>query len=101
MTSRSPAAWAASTFCLTPPIGRTRPCSVTSPVMPTVWRTGRPVSSDVSAVVIGVPAHVGERDARGLLHHVAELAGEHQVLLALHARRLDEEDVAADAGHRQ
>ena len=51
----SPARWAASTFCLTPPIGSTRPCSVTSPVMPTSCRTGRPVSSDTSAV--------GHRDA--------------------------------------
>ena len=36
ITSVRPAACAASTFCLTPPIGSTRPCSVTSPVMPTV-----------------------------------------------------------------
>ena len=51
-----PAAWAASTFCLSPPIGSTRPCSVTSPVMPTVCFTGRPDSSDASAVVIVMPA---------------------------------------------
>ena len=42
ITSVSPAACAASTFCLRPPIGSTRPCSVTSPVMPTVCFTGRP-----------------------------------------------------------
>src|SRR5262245_32735232 len=35
-TSVRPAACAARTFCLTPPIGRTRPWSVTSPVMPIV-----------------------------------------------------------------
>ena len=52
----SPARWAASTFCFTPPIGRTRPCSVTSPVMPTSERTARPVSSDTSAVAIVTPA---------------------------------------------
>ena len=51
-----PAACAASTFCLSPPIGSTRPCNVTSPVIPTVWRTGRPVSSEASAVVIVIPA---------------------------------------------
>ena len=44
ITSVSPARWAASSFCFTPPIGSTRPVSVTSPVMPTSDRTGRPVS---------------------------------------------------------
>ena len=56
ITSVSPAAWAASTFCLRPPIGSTRPCSVTSPVIPTVCLTGRPVRSDASAVAIVMPA---------------------------------------------
>ncbi len=51
-----PDRWAASTFCLTPPIGSTLPCSVTSPVMPTVDRTGRPVSRLTSAVVMVTPA---------------------------------------------
>ena len=37
-----PARWAASSFCFTPPIGSTRPFSVTSPVIPTSERTGRP-----------------------------------------------------------
>jgi len=46
ITSVSPAACAASTFCLRPPIGSTRPCSVTSPVMPTVCFTGRSERSD-------------------------------------------------------
>ena len=55
-TSVSPAACAASTFCLRPPIGSTRPWSVTSPVMPTVCFTGRPLRSDASAVAIVMPA---------------------------------------------
>ena len=50
---------------------------------------------------VGVAAHVGERDPRRLLHHVAELAGEHEALLAGHRGRLDEEHVAAGAGHRE
>ena len=40
ITSVSPAACAASTFCFKPPIGSTRPCSVTSPVIPIVLFTG-------------------------------------------------------------
>ena len=56
ITVSSPARWAASTFCLTPPIGSTRPCSVTSPVMPTPARTARPVSKLTNAVVIVMPA---------------------------------------------
>ena len=52
-----PAAWAASTFCLRPPIGSTRPCSVTSPVIPTVCLTGPAAdSSEASAVTIVTPA---------------------------------------------
>ena len=34
-------------------------------------------------------------------HHLAELAGEDEVLLALHRRDLDGDDVAADLGHDQ
>ncbi len=139
MTSVRPARWAASTFCLTPPIGRTLPCRVTSPVMPTVERTGRPVSSETSAVVIvtpadgpslgtapagtcrwnrvpsnavgvdaellGVRAHVRQRDRRRLLHDVAQLTGEGQALTgpgsARHRGGLDEQDVAAHAGDGQ
>ena len=37
-----------------------------------------------------------ERGLRAFLHHVAELAGEDQPAAARHARRLDEQDVAAD-----
>ena len=74
ITSVRPAACAASTFCLRPPIGSTRPCSVTSPVMPTVCLTGRPVSSDASAVTIvdaGARAVLGDRAGR---HVDVELA---------------------------
>ena len=53
------------------------------------------------AELIGVAADVGERDPRRLLHHVAELPGEHEALLARHRGRLDEEHVAAGARHRQ
>src|SRR5437870_2872490 len=56
ITSVRPAAWAASAFCFSPPIGSTRPCNVTSPVMPTLGLTGRPVTNDASAVVIVMPA---------------------------------------------
>ena len=56
ITSVRPAAWAASTFCFSPPIGRTRPWRVTSPVIPTVCFTGRSDKSDASAVVIVIPA---------------------------------------------
>ena len=52
----SPARWAASSFCLAPPIGSTRPFRVTSPVIPTSERTGRPRAIDVSAVTMVTPA---------------------------------------------
>ena len=52
----SPARWAASSFCLTPPIGSTRPLRVTSPVIPTSDRTGRPRAIEVSAVTMVTPA---------------------------------------------
>ena len=56
ITSVSPAACAASTFCFNPPMGSTLPWSVTSPVMPTVLFTGRPDSSDARAVTMVTPA---------------------------------------------
>src|SRR5207302_1552424 len=40
-------------------------------------------------------ARVAERRLAGLLHHVAELTRERDAALALHASRLDEEQVAA------
>ena len=56
MTSRRPTRRAASTFSLMPPTGSTRPDSVISPVIARSPRTGRPVSSDTSAVTIVTPA---------------------------------------------
>ena len=53
------------------------------------------------AEVVRVPAHVGERDLRRLLHHVAELAGQGETGIARHRGRLDEEHVATGAGHGQ
>ena len=41
MSCRNPARYAASTFSFTPPISRTFPRSVTSPVIATSRRTGR------------------------------------------------------------
>ena len=52
----SPARCAASSFCFTPPIGSTRPFKVTSPVMPTSERTGRPEASEARAATIVTPA---------------------------------------------
>src|SRR5919204_605052 len=37
----------------------------------------------VDAQLVGVGAHVGERDPRRLIHHVAELAGQDQPLVAV------------------
>ena len=47
---------AASAFSLRPPIGRTCPVSVISPVIATLSRTGRAVMSDTSAVAMVMPA---------------------------------------------
>ena len=55
----------------------------------------------VDAEPIGVSAHIGERDPCRLLHDVAELAGQDEALLALHRGCLDEQHVAARAGHGQ
>src|SRR4051812_23405018 len=52
--------------------------------------------------VVGRPrTHRREGDLCGLLHHVAELAGEYELLAARDARRLDEQDVSTDAGDRK
>ena len=48
-----------------------------------------------------VGAGPGEPGAGRFAHHVAQLAGEDEVLLALHARDLDRDDIAADLGHDQ
>ncbi len=51
-----PARTAPSTFSFTPPIGSTRPVSVSSPVMATSLRTLRPDTAETSAVAIVMPA---------------------------------------------
>ena len=51
-----PARWAARTFSFSPPTGSTRPRRVISPVMATSRRTGRPVSAEISAVAMVMPA---------------------------------------------
>jgi len=63
--------------------------------------------------LVSVRPHVGERDLRRLLHHIAQLAGEQQpaatISVGVRGRGLDEEHVATrpgdgkscrDAGHR-
>ena len=47
---------AAGSFSLRPPIGSTRPRRVTSPVIATSRRTGIPVSVEIIAVTIPMPA---------------------------------------------
>src|SRR5215211_2677498 len=70
-------------------------------------RAGRHVQVDVVGLeevlrqAVRVRAHVGERGLRGLLHHVAELAGDRQPPGAGHRAGLDEEHVAADRRPRQ
>ena len=56
MTSVNPARCAARTFCLTPPMGSTRPWRVTSPVIPITGRTGSPRNRLTRAVVMVTPA---------------------------------------------
>src|SRR5690606_8634348 len=50
---------------------------------------------------LGVRAHVAEGRVRALLHDVTELTRQLHLPGAVHARRLDEEDLAADARPRQ
>ncbi len=51
-----PARWAAMTFSLTPPMGRTSPRRVISPVMARSGRTVLPVKRETSAVYMATPA---------------------------------------------
>ena len=51
--------------------------------------------------LLGPGSHIGEPGPCRLLHHVAELPGEDDLVLALHAGRLDLHDVAARVGHHQ
>ncbi len=45
--------------------------------------------------------HIGQRDLRGLLHHLTELPGQLQARLGPTGAGLDVEHVAAESGHRQ
>ena len=56
ITRLMPRPCAASDFSFSPPIGSTWPVSVISPVIAVSERTGRPVTSDISAVAIVMPA---------------------------------------------
>ncbi len=56
MTCRIPARSAPGNFSLRPPMGRTRPRSVISPVIATCFRTGVAVNSEANAVNIAMPA---------------------------------------------
>ena len=56
MTVWIPVRSAAIVFSLSPPIGRMRPRMLISPVMATSLRTGRPVSAEISATQIVMPA---------------------------------------------
>ncbi len=56
MTILAPDRWAARILLLSPPIGRTRPRRVISPVIATSLRTGMPVRALTMAVAIVIPA---------------------------------------------
>lgn len=56
MTVCTPLRRAAMVFSFRPPMASTRPRRVTSPVMATLPRTGRPDSADSMAVVMAMPA---------------------------------------------
>src|SRR4051794_32266021 len=70
-------------------------------------RAGGHVHVDVVGLeeVLGQPvrvrAHVRQRRLRGLLHHVAELAGDRELPRAGHRARLHEQHVAADRRPRE
>ena len=55
----------------------------------------------LDAELRGVGPDPGQGGPGGLAHHLAELAGEDEVLLALHQGDLDRDDVATDLGHDQ
>ena len=55
-TVRTPAFMAAIVFSRRPPMGRTRPRSVISPVMATLLFTGTRVSAEIIAVAVVMPA---------------------------------------------
>ena len=83
---------------VTPALG---PSLGIAPAGTCTWNSRSSKASSAMPSSPRVAAHVGERDARRLLHDVAELAGEHQPAVARHRRGLDEEHVAAGAGDRE
>src|SRR6266545_3858933 len=50
---------------------------------------------------LGAAAHVAHRGLGGLLHHLAELPGDHELALAGHHLRLDGEQLTAELGPRE
>ena len=58
-------------------------------------------TSRVDAELVGVGTGPRQAGSRRLAHDLAELAGEDEVLAALHPGDLDGDDVAADLGHDQ
>src|SRR4051794_31651395 len=57
-----------------------------------------PVARDLGAEHAHVSPDPRQRRLRGLLHHLAELAGDRELALAGYRRRLDEQHLAADRG---
>ena len=55
----------------------------------------------VDAQLLGMRAHVGQRDLRGLLHDVAQLTGQLQTRLAVGGPGLDVEHISAQPRHRK
>src|ERR671938_618071 len=75
MNVLSPARCAASAFSLKPPISRTRPRKVISPVMATSRRAGRCVSAEISAVAMVMPAEGPSLGTALAGHTIAEARG--------------------------
>ena len=59
------------------------------------------VEIPLQAQLVGARAHVAQRRLRGLLHDVAEAAGDDQLALAGHHRHLGCQQLAAELGPRQ
>src|SRR6185295_17819060 len=116
-------AWrAARTFSLTPPIGRTSPRSVISPVIATSRRTFRSVKAEIIAAAMVMPADgpslgidpsgtwtctscvskkssaIPRSAAWARAYDIAALPRQAQPPLPAHGEGLDEEDVASRGG---
>jgi hypothetical protein len=55
----------------------------------------------VHAELLGVRPHVGQRDLRGFLHHIAELAGQLQAGFTGGRARFDVQRITAQTRHGQ